>query len=210
MVAFDSLRKLFARKKTLNDVSLDDLRHEKARLEVEERRYTARIEEIEEEKKRLFLEGSNEASATKQLILARKIKDRDDEIKNMNKNLTFFSRQLRVINGFVQLKENQRILQQSGISAIITNVDLQQLQVYVDDATVDGVFHMDKFNDILRTLDQAGHLTTPAAEDKDIMDIVRVMQETGAALQQDPEALQKGLEKVDKHLTKEEPEAEEA
>ena len=208
MATMDSLKKLFARKKRLEDISLDDLKRERIRLDQEEKKYSRRIEEIEEDKKRLFMEGKDETSQRKQTILARKIKEKDAEAKNVDRNLQFFSRQLRIINGFVQLKENQRILQQSGISAIISNVDLQELQIYVDQATIDGVFHLDKFADILGTLEGSDKVIGPVKEDKDIMAIVAAMQEAKAAEEMDPEAADRGLEKVSKLLTeKEEPEA---
>ena len=209
MRPLDSLKKLFSRKKKLGDISLDDLKREKIRLEQEEKKYTHRVDAIEEEKKALFMAGKDETSQRKQLILARKIKEKDAEAKNIEKNLQFFSRQLRIINGFMQLKENQRILEQSGISAIISNVDLQELQIYVDQATIDGVFHMDKFSEILNTLEESERLVGPVAEEKDILAIVEAMQEARASEELDPEAVERGLSKLGDILAvEEEPEPE--
>jgi len=187
MAVKDSFKRLFGKKKTLATVSMDELRRERIRLEQEERRYTRRVDEVEEEKKSLFMKGKDESSRRRQVIAARKIKEKEAEAKNAERNLQLFSRQLRILNGFIQLKENERILKQSGISNLISTVDLQELQMYVDDATIDGVFHMDKFSDILHTLERSGEAGA-MTEDAEVADLVKAMQAAREAEELDPEA----------------------
>ena len=185
--------------KTIDDVTLDELRREKIRLDQEERKMLGRIREVETDKKKLFEDGVKNPSEREQKIVARKIKELDVEAKNMDRNLQFFSRQLRIINGFIQLKENQRILAESGISSIIGDIDLQTLQIYVDKATVDGEFHMDKFSEILHTLEESGGLTGAVREDDDVMGIVKAMQQAREA--EDPvQAVSEKYAEVDKML----------
>ncbi len=214
-VALDVISSILApakpgEKKTLDDVKLDDLRREKTRLDLEERKMLARIREVESDKKKLFEEGVKNPSEREQKIMARKIKELDVEAKNMDRNLQFFSKQLRIINGFLQLKENQRIIKESGISSVIGDIDLQTLQIYVDQATVDGEFHMDKFSEILGTLEEAGSVTSVASEDDDVMQIVKAMQQ--AKESEDPaRAVSDKYDEVDKLLasrSKEKPEEE--
>jgi hypothetical protein len=169
------------KRKTIEDITLDELRREKVRLDQEERKVLARIREVEADKKKLFEEGVKNPSEREQRIMARKIKELDVEAKNMDRNLQFFSRQLRIINGFVQLKENQRILAESGLSSLIGNIDLQTLQIYVDRASVDGEFHMDKFSEILNALEESGSAASPVREDDDVTQIVRAMQQAREA-----------------------------
>lgn len=215
-VALDVISSILApakpgeKKKTLDDVKLDDLRREKTRLDLEERKMLNRIREVESDKKKLFEEGVKNPSEREQKIMARKIKELDVEAKNMDRNLQFFSKQLRIINGFLQLKENQRIIKESGISSVIGDIDLQTLQIYVDQATVDGEFHMDKFSEILGTLEEAGSVTSVASEDDDVMQIVKAMQQ--AKESEDPaRAVSDKYDEVDKLLAsrnKEKPEEE--
>ena len=200
-------KKLFARKKTLADLSSDELRRERIRLEQEEKRYARRVGEIEEEKKSLFMQGTNETSKRKLTILARRIKEKEAEAKNVERNLTFFSRQLRIVNGFIQLKENERIIKESGVSSLISNVDLQDLQVYVDQATVDGMFSMDKFGDILSTLERSEDGLNEIEEDAEIAQLVQAMQAARDSRDLDPEAPERLFEEVSsKQVDKEEEE----
>lgn len=190
----------------LEDLSLDSLQKEKTRLELEERKLIRRVEELEAQKRQLFEEGTREPSTRKQVILARKIKELDAQVANLDKNLQFFSRQLRVLNGFIQLKENERILRESGISRLITSVDLQTLQTYVDSATVDGVFHMDKFQDILSVMEESYAVAGGVQEEPDIMQIVREMQRVAESGEVTPAAVEEGLSRVSQTLRREEQE----
>lgn len=191
MALFDPVKKLFARRRSLEDIGMDELRRERIRLEHEEKRYVRRIDEIEEDKKALFMQGKDETSRRKQIIIARKIKEKEAEAKNIDRNLRLFSRQLRIVNGLVQLKENELIIKQSGISSIISRLDLQELQSYVLQATVDGEFHMDKFQDIISTLERSEVLAGPTAEDAEIMALVGAMQDAHDAEEMDPEAAER-------------------
>ena len=177
-----ALKNLFSKKKTLDDVTLDDLKREKIRLENEEGRFMRRAEDVEGEKKTLFLEGAKEGVPQhRRVLLARKIKERDAEAVNLERNLQMFSKQLRIINGFIMLKENQRIMRESGISSIISKVDLQDLQIYVDQATIEGSFHMEKFSEMLGALEGADQALGKVQEDDDIQDLVRQMEAVATA-----------------------------
>jgi hypothetical protein len=189
---------------TLEDLDLDDLSKEKTRLELEERKLIRRVEELEEKKQQLFEEGTKESSKRKQVILARKIKELDAQVRNLDKNLRFMSRQLRVLNGFVQLKENERLMQDAGISKLIAGVDLQTLQTYVDQATVDGVFHMDKFQDVLSVMEESQTVAGGYEEEEDIMEIVREMQRVGES--REGETIEEGMSQVSETLRSKESE----
>jgi hypothetical protein len=184
--ALDVLSNLIApkegqKKKTINDITLDELRREKVRLDQEEKKMLNRIRDIESQKKQLFESGVKNPSEREQKIMARKIKELDVEAKNMDRNLEFFSKQLRILNGFVQLKENQRLLSEMGVSSVLGNIDLQDLQIYIDKATLDGEFHLDKFNEILGTLEASGDTLAPMREDDDVTAIVKAMQQAREA-----------------------------
>jgi hypothetical protein len=212
--ALDVLSNLIApkegqKKKTINDITLDELRREKVRLDQEEKKMLNRIRDIESQKKQLFESGVKNPSEREQKIMARKIKELDVEAKNMDRNLEFFSKQLRILNGFVQLKENQRLLSEMGVSSVLGNIDLQDLQIYIDKATLDGEFHLDKFNEILGTLEASGDTLAPMREDDDVTAIVKAMQQAREAA--DPsQAVTDKYSEVDQLLSKnkEKPEGE--
>jgi len=164
------------RKQTLEDLSLDEMRKEKIRLDQEEKKLMLRLDQIEADKKKVFLMGREEASERKKMVLARKFKELDVQAKSMERNLQYFSKQLRIINGFMNLKENRRILQESGLTAIISNMDLQELQIYVDQASIDGTFQLEKLQEVLGTLEEGSSITGEIPEDRDVTEVYRMME----------------------------------
>ena len=173
----DALKGWFGdRKQTLEDLSLDEMRKEKIRLDQEEKKLMLRLDQIEADKKKVFLMGREEPSERKKMVLARKFKELDVQAKSMERNLQYFSKQLRIINGFMNLKENRRILQESGLTAIISNMDLQELQIYVDQASIDGTFQLEKLQEVLGTLEEGSSITGEIPEDRDVTEVYRMME----------------------------------
>jgi hypothetical protein len=77
-------------------------------------------------------------------------------------------------------------MQEAGISRLIAGVDLQTLQMYVDQATVDGVFHMDKFQDVLSVMEESYAVAGGFEEEEDIMEIVREMERVAESREGEP------------------------
>lgn len=177
MGLFDAISNMFSGKKTLQDLSMDDLMQERIRLRQTEKQLMEKIDGIEKEKKGLFAEGTKESSERKRLILARQIKEKDVQAQNYDKSLNVISKQQRTINGLLQLKENEKLLKQSGLSSMIARMDLAELQGWVEKSSVDGEFKMEKLSEILGVVE--GTDTLPGAnrsEDEDILAIMDQMQ----------------------------------
>ena len=202
MDVIDSFKKLFGKNKSLDDLPLDDLRREKIRLDQDEAKLIREVEKIETQKKDLFLKGKDESSQRQQMIIARKIKELDAQSKNMDRQLEFLSRQLRIVNGFMQLKENQRYLRESGLIGVLGKIDLAQLQDYVDKASIDGGFQMDKFAAILGTMEDGQQVLGQPQQDNDVMEIVRLMQQAKEA-EASPESVEESFKQVGNVLAKE-------
>ena len=211
MAIFDALKKLFAGKKTIEKVSLDEFKRERIRIEQEESRIIKKIGEIERHKEELFRKGKEEASRRQQLIIARKIKEVDSRSKSYDQSARMLSRQLRVLNGFIHLKEHQSLIEKTAVSSLLSTMELGSLQKYIEAATVEGQFQMDKFENIMESMEYQEGVAITAEEDIDTLAIVEAMNEARAAEEISPqEATKEGMDKVDKILQKEEDEAEPA
>jgi len=209
MAVFDSLKKLFQKRRSINEITMDELRRERIRLEQEEARVAREVENLEEQKRQLFLKGKDEASQRQRAILARKIKELDVQARNQDKQLQFLSRQLRIVNGLTQLKESKRLLEHSGLSELITRLDLPTLQTYIEEASIDGAFHMDKFQEILRTIEDTSRIVGEVEEDRDILEIMKAMEEAKLAEMESPGLAEQIAERrLSEILAREEPETE--
>ena len=198
----DVLKNLFGGKaKTLGSVSIDELRRERIRIEQEEARQIKKLNELERDKQSLFEKGTDEPSQRQQIVVARKIKELDQQARNFDQTLKLLSRQLRIIAGFLHVKENKALLEKTAVSSLLAKMDLADLQRFVEAATVEGQFQMDKFEHILTTLEDYDLDTTAASEDADTLAIVEAMNRARNAKNVNPEAaIKEGVAEVDKIL----------
>lgn len=174
------LKSLFATKgkvsrQTLQNVSPKDIRREKIKVEQTENRVTREIEDLEKQKEAFFSKGVHTGSDRQKLQFARKIKELDAQVQARDQQLALISRNLRVLNGISQLKENERVLRDLGMEGVVNSMDLTELQSYVEKATVEGQFQMDKFNEILGALDSAERVYKFETDDSDTLAILDAM-----------------------------------
>ncbi len=167
--------------KSLKDLHLDDLKREKIRIEQEERKMLERIKGIEDKKRAMFEQGTRDISDRERRVIARKIKDLDVESNNLDRMLQAFSKQMRIITGLTQVKERERVMAGSGMSDMLSDLDLQELIIYIDKASVDGEFQISKLDDLLGALEEADSLAPEMREEQDVLDIVAMMQKAHEA-----------------------------
>jgi len=117
----------------------------------------------------------NAGSDRQKLQYARKIKELDAQVQARDQQLALISRNLRVLNGISQLKENERVLRDLGMESLVNSMDLTELQNFVEKATVEGQFRMDKFNEILGALDSAEGVYKFESDDSDTLAILDAM-----------------------------------
>ena len=201
MEFLDKLKGLVFGKKRLEKISIDELRKERLRLEQIEHRIGREIDDLEKRKGQLFQKGKDEASQRQQIAIARKIRELDGSAKGKDGQLAMISRQMRILAGLTTIKENNSLVQELGVSSIVSKMDLDELQSYVEKATVEGQFQMERFAQILKAMDTGDGLELAEAEDADTLAIVAAMQEARGAEVTDPDAaLESGMRKVDQIL----------
>lgn len=189
------------RKKTIANISLDDLTMAKVKLEQEQERVMRRVSDLEKEKEKLFQQGVNEASKRRQLLLAQKIQELEFQAKNYDKNLSAYQKQMRVLNGMIFLKENRSSWEETAVGQILGNLELSELESYVDQATANNVFQMDKFEKILGSLEEGEEFSEREEMDADVSQIMAEMQRAreagsvGTELEQMDRALDTDTEK---------------
>lgn len=183
------------RKKTIANISLDDLTMAKVKLEQEQERVMRRVSDLEKEKEKLFQQGVNEASKRRQLLLAQKIQELEFQAKNYDKNLSAYQKQMRVLNGMIFLKENRSSWEETAVGQILGNLELSELESYVDQATANNVFQMDKFEKILGSLEEGEEFSEREEMDADVSQIMAEMQRAREA-----GSVGTGLEQLDRAL----------
>lgn len=198
MALINAVRGLFTQKKTIDQVDAEELRRERIKLEQNENRMVREIEQVEQQKEEFFRKGVEGGSQRQKLQIARKIKELDAQVKTKDKQLALISKNLRVLSGLAQIKENQKLLADLGVSGLLSSMDLGQIQEYVERATVEGQFQMERFAGLLDVLDSGTDLDALNAEDADTKAILEAMQLAGQSSSET--AITDGLRKVDDAL----------
>jgi hypothetical protein len=134
--------------------------------------------------------------------MARKIKELNAAANVKDRQLGMISSQARVLTGLMMVKENRNLVEQLGVSSLISKMDIEELKGYVEQATVEGKFQMDRFAEVLKAVEgpQTGW---EDEEDSEVMEIVAAMQEARDAEEEEDLAVEMGLDKVDETLTEE-------
>lgn len=177
----DEIKGLMGRKRGIDRVSVEELKREKIRLEQVDRRVSHEVDQIESLKHEIFLKGKDEASSRQRLTLARKIKELDARARGKQQQLAFFHKHLRIVDGLLQIKENVDLLKELKVGSVITNMSVEELTAYVEQATVQGQFEMEKFTSLLDSLEGAMDAGQAAEVDKDLTAIVAAMEQAKAA-----------------------------
>ena len=184
------------KKKNLKKISVDELRREQIKLTQEERKLVAKVDEIETKKKALFNQGLNEGSEAKKRILARDFKVQDSKLVSLERTLKIFSKQIRILNGFLSIKENEKLFQTMGISKLINNMDIVKLQEYVEAATTEGEFMMEKFSSILSVMEDQEAALGEFSNDHDIEEIMDVWRDM-ESVDDEEKAMAEGMKKLE-------------
>jgi hypothetical protein len=194
---------LFSNKRKLSSISADEIRQERIRLEQTEMKLLSEIEGIEGEKKELFAKGAQENSQRMQLVLARKIKELDALAKGRDKQLAIISRQSRVLSGLSVLKENDSVLREMGISNLVGSMDLVDLERFIERASVQGEFQMEKLGQILEVVEGGDDIAYGQDEDEDTLAIIAAMQEAKTEQESgNADAIEQGIKSTQDVLDK--------
>ena len=175
----NTLNRIFGRRKrTTQDVSLDELTMAKVKLEQEQEQVLSRLVDLEQEKERLFQQRGNESSKRRQVLIAQKLQELEFQAKNYDKNLAAYQKQMRVLNGMIFLKENRKSWVDTPVGQVIGSMDLAELEGYVDRATANNVFQMDKFERLLSSLEESTDLSGHEEVDEGVAQVLSELERT--------------------------------
>lgn len=175
-----SMTGLFSRKGVIEKISPNDLQREKIRLQEEEKRNVSRIEKIDGQKRQVFTKGSSpEMSDRQRVILARKIKDLDTYIRQLDGENTRISLRLRTVDQILGVKQREQRLREKGLWKRLATMNPSKLEEeLIRISTEQNLEHeqLEIINEILGT----GPLAFEGIkEDEDVTRIVEMMRTAG-------------------------------
>ena len=169
------------KKATLNDIKMEDVQRGKIRLEHKQNLLLNEIRDIEAQKRALFAEGVQKASAREQKVLALKIKQLDTRMHNLDHTLEAIFVQLRVIDSVITIKEQDSLNKEMGLQSIFGNLDMNDLVAFMQKSMEDGELNMAMMEKLARDLENNNYMGTEFNEDADVRYIQEQMQKAREA-----------------------------
>lgn len=164
------------RKATLNDIKMEDAQRGKIRLEHKQNLLLNEIREIEKQKRALFTEGVQKAGVREQKVLALKIKQLDTRMHNLDRTLEAIYVQLRVIDSFIMIKEQESLNQEMGLQSVFGDMNLDELVTYMQKSMEDGELNLTMMKSLADSLDKHNYMSEGFSDDADVLEIMKQMQ----------------------------------
>lgn len=174
----------------LERLNRDDLERERIRLEQTERRLNREIEQIEQKKAEVFRQGAGPVSDRQRAQLARQVRDLEQQIQGLDKQLGLIARNQQVLRSVQQLDETQRTLGTLSAGSAMSQVDTPALQEFVDRVNAEQELANDRCESWERSLSAGESETGLLDEDADTLAILEAMQQAahGDPVRAKPEA----------------------
>lgn len=141
---------------TLQQLDTDSLRKERIRLDNEERRLNKLMTNSQRKRNQTLGEyhtcrenGENHQAK----LVARRLKNVDDELRGLDLRHDALNKQQRMTNGLMVLKENENFITRIAGSSQLNNMNIVELQTWVEQATEKGELTMDRLEQMIGTMD---------------------------------------------------------
>ena len=168
----------------LKDISLDDLRKEKIRLEQEERKMLARLQEVEKQKKVLFDDGVKKSNSKEAVMVARRIQEKDAELNSLDNILKDISKESRILNGLILIKETSLVSNLASLNNLPKSEGLEYL--IGDDVSEDEI--ADLIRSIGKSASKNRNNKAIDVQDQAIERLAQLIQARTSQIPQNPKA----------------------
>lgn len=140
--------KIFGHKKTLSDLDRQELRKEEILLTKQRDRLFKRIEQISNDKKKIFEQGSTQKSPELRKALAQDFELKTQEQLMSARELNLRSKELLTVSRLRMVKENKDRGRALG-RLNVTDKDVAKISQWIEDDAVSQDMYLERLNTIL-------------------------------------------------------------
>jgi hypothetical protein len=150
-------------------------------VDQKEREYIQQVQRLEQEQKEVLAAGIKEPSEHMKMVYARKVTDKDSDIRMNQKVLQSLSRQMRIVHGLEMVKKWSQISGRDR-SRLLNKMSLADLTKWIHDKTVDGEFRDEYMEELAGALERGIGVLTEAGsgEDANVKRVFDLMVKSGA------------------------------
>ena len=164
---------LFGKKKrTLKDLTSDDLSREQITLKNEQRKIDAEAERMDKDEAQLKTEFAEARSDTQRRAVARRIQDLRTRRGGLETRSSYCHKMLRSVNGFLVIKQNMDFFERMGVASALSEMDMSDVEKFINDATIEGTLQQDKLAAMLQQVTEGVERISEAATDGSLDDLM--------------------------------------
>jgi hypothetical protein len=142
------LDRIFGKKKSLSDLDRQELRKEEILLTKQRDRLFKRVEQISQDKQRIFQHGATQKSPELRKALAQDFELKTQEQLMGARELNLRSKELLTVSRLRMIKENQTRGKALG-RLNVTDKDVAKISGWIEDDAVTQDMYLDRLNQIL-------------------------------------------------------------
>ncbi len=167
------LSSLFGKKKrTLKDLAVDDLRREQLGLQQEQLRLDRELERLDKDESQLKSEYGEAVGPTQKKSVARKIQDIRLRRMGVDTRMSYLQKMLRTVNGFLLIKENMAFFQKMGVASALAEMDMSEIEAYINEATIEGTLQQEKLAAMLQQVTDGVEQISQSASDSSLDELM--------------------------------------
>ena len=189
-------------KKSLSDLTYDELSQERTKLELEESKTLKKLKKLEEEKAKLFEEAKRSNSKAVMQVKARQIRDIEHRIKEQQGNIRRLGKMLQLVNlQMIQMEKGQLLGSNSPFARLIQETSSTELSAWLDGTLAEGSLVESKVDEILESFRNADELRGGSTGDAEIDAIMQQIEAAKAIDAMSAEMAELDMEDADADYT---------
>ena len=146
--------KIFGKKKTLSELNRQELRREEILLEKQRDRLFKKIDQISQDKQKIFQQGASQKAPELRKALAQQFEMKTQEQLMAARELNLRSKELMTVGRLRMVKENSEKGRALG-RLNVTDKDVARISQWIEDDAVTSEMYLDKLDSILELGEQA-------------------------------------------------------
>ena len=146
--------KIFGKKKTLSELNRQELRREEILLEKQRDRLFKKIDQITQDKQKIFQQGAMQKAPELRKALAQQFEMKTQEQLMAARELNLRSKELMTVGRLRMVKENSEKGRALG-RLNVTDKDVARISQWIEDDAVTSEMYLEKLDSILELGEQA-------------------------------------------------------
>ena len=168
----DRFRDWFKEQPSIVNMKLDDLNRERISLEQEQHKLDKDGDRFHKDEVQLKSEYTEAQTENQKMRLARKIQNTRLRAKAVDAKSNHCHKAAQAVNGIIMIKDNIEYFERLGVSQVLKNTDLAEMEAYIQQFTVEGTLQQDKLGEMLKTLGTGTDAISESTADQGLKDLM--------------------------------------